>query len=48
MKRFLQHYGYGIYLGGALSVFANIGVFEWQWWAISVPLIILICWSRKE
>jgi len=42
MKAFLQHYGSVFYLGFALSIFANIHFYDWRFYAIGVPTIILI------
>jgi len=47
MMKFLQHYGDAIYLGFALSVFADVHFYNWRFYAIVVPTIILIVWSQK-
>jgi uncharacterized membrane protein YoaK (UPF0700 family) len=29
------------YLGASLSIFANVNCFQWQFWAIVVPFLLL-------
>ena len=48
MKRFLKTYGYGIYMGIALPMFANIHLPDWQWWAIFIPIMILVNWNATK
>ena len=47
MKKYLQAYGYAFYLGCALTGFADLDYSNWQFWAIIVPLIILVIWSQE-
>lgn len=45
--KFLRDYGWTIYLGGALAVFADCNWWELSWWAIVVPMVILERISRE-
>lgn len=40
---FLQRYGYGMFLGGALT---QVGVpwYGWQFYAVAIPVVILVEW----
>lgn len=48
MKKFLQETGYAMYLGGALAMFANMSVCNWQAYAIIIPVVILVAWKKGE
>ncbi len=39
---------YGVYLGFALSFFGNIHFDQWEFYAILVPVAILVEFSAKE
>ena len=39
---------YAVYLGMALSLFANTHFYNWQFYAILVPVTVLVNWSRLE
>lgn len=41
MKNFLKEYAWAIYLGGALAM-NQIGANTWQYYAIFIPLVILV------
>lgn len=45
--KWLKNYGYSIYLGIALAAFADLHLIDWQFYTISIPLIILVVWSKK-
>ena len=38
MKHFRYDY---LFLGGAVTLFADKGLLNWEWWAIMVPFAIL-------
>jgi hypothetical protein len=40
IKKYLKEGAWAIYLGGSLSLL-NIHFFNWQWWAILLPTLIL-------
>ena len=42
MKTWMLDFLLGGYLGISLSMFANITILDWQWWAIIVPTAILV------
>jgi len=42
LQKYLNWVAFG-YLGGILGI-ANITFIMWQWWAIMVPMIILLVW----
>lgn len=44
--KWLKEYGYAIYLGIALFGFTDIRPIDWQFYAIGVPLIILVQWRK--
>lgn len=50
--KFLRDYGYCIWMGIALNAFADVHVWDWQFYAIIVPNAILVGWYasgiRKE
>lgn len=45
--KFLRDYGWALYLGTALAVFAKCSWLDLSWWAIVVPMIILERISRE-
>jgi uncharacterized membrane protein YoaK (UPF0700 family) len=36
------------YLGASLSIFANVNCFQWQFWAIVVPFLLLLKAGEDE
>jgi hypothetical protein len=46
MIHFLKHYGYAIFLGFIPSV-AGINILDWQWWIMTMPIIILVNWRES-
>ncbi len=42
MKTFLQKYGYGFYLGCALSAFADLHFYNWRFYVIVIPIVALV------
>ncbi len=42
IKNFFKSYSYGLFLSVALSAFANVSVYDWQWYAIFIPTVILV------
>jgi len=47
MKQFLKEYGWVMYLGSSLS-FLHITACNWRYWAIMIPMIILIAIKSKK
>ena len=47
MKKFLERYSWGFYLGGSLSMFANVKFYNWQFYIIVVPVVALVLWSQE-
>lgn len=43
MKEFIQ----GFYGGGALSYFGGVHFYQWEFYAIVVPVILLGVWARN-
>lgn len=41
MKKSLIRLAYGAYLGGSLALFANLHWYEWKFYAIVIPTILL-------
>jgi hypothetical protein len=41
MIEFLKRYGWCIWLGFSMGI-ADIGVTNWKWWVIVIPIIILV------
>lgn len=48
MKKFLQEYGYAMYLGGAVTAFVGSTLDSWQWWAIVIPTVFLVTLRGKN
>ncbi len=46
MKKWIQEYGYIIYLVLALAVFADLDMENWQAWVILMPTIFLATLRR--
>lgn len=44
---FLQRYGYGMFLGAALCEL-NTQWYKWQFYAVIVPLVILVEWRASK
>ena len=46
IMKFLKEYGYSLYLGCCLAL---LGIYPWDWqfYAISVPVIILVNWQAS-
>jgi hypothetical protein len=44
MYKFLKDAMWIIYLGGVL-IMINTTVFNWQWWVIIVPTVLLVVWK---
>lgn len=42
-----MRYSVYMFLGGSLSAFAGLSLSDWRWWAIDVPMILLIALSKK-
>jgi uncharacterized membrane protein YoaK (UPF0700 family) len=36
------------YLGASLSIFANVNIFQWEFWVIVVPFLLLQIASEDE
>lgn len=47
MKKFIIKYSTYIYLGVSLGAFANITVFDYQYYMIVIPVIILSTLSKS-
>jgi len=45
--KFIKEYGLAFYLGSILSI-AHLGVENWKWWVIVVPVLILTAWRGKS
>ena len=41
MWRLLKRWGVFVYLGGAMGAM-GYWVFMWQWWVVTLPIIVLI------
>jgi hypothetical protein len=41
---FLKDYGYAFFLGASLAA-GGIGLKDWKYWVISIPIIILVVWK---
>jgi len=41
---FIKHYAWCLYLGIALSHFADVNFCNWRFYAISVPVVLLVEW----
>jgi len=40
--KFVRKYAWSLYLGYALAEFANLGILQWEFWAIGLPTIVLV------
>jgi hypothetical protein len=47
IKYYLKRYGYAAWLGLALGMFANIGIFDIDFWLILVPFYFLLGWRDQ-
>jgi len=47
-KKEIKICAYGLYLGMILPALFNIGLQDWQWWVVVVPIAILVTWSRNS
>jgi len=47
MIKFIRKYLWTFYLGVALNAFADLTALQWKFWAIGLPVIILVG-IRKE
>ena len=48
MKNQIQKYAYSAWLGGALAIFTNLKFYDWRFYAVLIPTIILVEWSQHE
>jgi uncharacterized membrane protein YoaK (UPF0700 family) len=39
--------GYGFFLGAALGMFAGMTYYQWQFYAIIIPVVILVTWKSS-
>ncbi len=44
MKKIIKEHGFAFYLGMSLVYFANITFLTWEFYAIFIPVLILINW----
>ena len=44
----LKKCGYGFYLGFSLAFFADVYVYDWRFYAIIIPTVILVAWGYKK
>lgn len=47
MKEIIKKYGYAMYLGGALALL-NKGFNTWEYWAIMIPVILLVKFNQNK
>ena len=44
MKKIVKNYAYTMYLGLALSIFANLNFLNWKFYIIAIPVVLLVEW----
>jgi hypothetical protein len=47
MKEFIKKYAYAMYLGSALSLL-NKSFITWEYWAIMIPMILLVNYNKNK
>ena len=47
MKFWLKKDGWLYWLGLSLTIFSTMNIFCWEFWAIAIPLIILVEWKIR-
>ena len=45
--RFIKQHAWAGYLGAGTSFISDMGIFNWQWWALIVPVIVLVNLREK-
>ena len=48
MKEAIREYSWALWLGLSVAIFADLTIIDWQFYAILVPLAILVPWSQNE
>jgi hypothetical protein len=48
MKKFIKSYLWALWLGLWLGAFCHLNIFDWQFWAMLIPAVILVAWSKDE
>ena len=48
MKKWLQKYGWALYFSLAIDIFGGLSLTDWEFYAILVPLVILVPWSQER
>jgi hypothetical protein len=40
--KFIKQYSWSFFLGAGTQMISGYGLYNWQWWAFVVPLILLV------
>ena len=40
--KFIKEYSWSFFLGAGTQMISGYGLYNWQWWAFVVPLILLV------
>ena len=46
--RFLKEYSFAIWLGISLAAFAHMNIWQWEYYAILIPLVVLVVWKAEH
>jgi len=46
--KYVKKYGFAFYLGASISLFADIDILNWEFYAIVIPTFIFIEISKDE
>ena len=48
MIKTIREYSWSFWLGLSVAIFADLTLIDWEFYAILVPLAILVPWSQNE
>jgi hypothetical protein len=48
VETFIREHAWAGYLGAGTTLISDMGVTNWQWWAFTIPVIILVNMRPKN